>query len=224
MRPWTEIDSVSTDEGPMTLFSRGERDFLIKINNCVLMNSSANLTEVALATFTVELLGKSKNAHVLIAGLGMGCTLRAALDGLPQSARVTVCELNPVVVDWCRGPMAAVSDGAVDDPRVTVEITDVAERIARASKGAVEEKFDGIVLDLYEGTHGANRDDNDPFYGTQALRTTRNALSPNGIYSVWTEERDSRFEKRLTSVGFTLQRRRPGKGGPRHTVYVARRA
>ncbi len=208
----------------MTLFSRGERDFLIKLKNCVLMNSSANLTELALAAFAVAPLEKFKKPHVLIAGLGMGCTLRAALDRLPQSARVTVCELNPVIVEWCRGPMAAVTDGAVDDPRVTVEITDVAERIARASKGAASKKFDGIILDLYEGTHGANRDDNDPFYGTQALRTTRDALSPRGIYAVWTEDRDSRFEKRLTSVGFSLQRRRPGKGGPRHTVYVARRA
>ena len=85
--------------------------------------------------------------RVLIGGLGMGYTLRAALDQLPPAAEVTVVELNPVVVEWCRGPLAALTDDAVADRRVRVEIGDVAGAIAGARRG----ELDAILLDLYEG-------------------------------------------------------------------------
>ena len=203
----------------MTLSQRGDGDFLIKLDHYILMNSQLSLSERLLAESACGLLGGAAEPRVLLGGLGMGCTLRAALDALPAGARVVVAELNPVVVRWCRGPLRGLTDGAVDDPRVEVEIADVAEVIARGSgKG----KFDAIVLDLYQGTHDANTDPDDPFYGRAALERARLALVKGGVFAAWTEERDVGFEARFKAAVFILEEPRRARSGPGHVVYLGR--
>lgn len=217
--PWVSIDTAETDEGLMTLTRRGKNEFVIKMETFVLMNSHLNLTEVALAASACSKLGTRLHARVLIGGLGMAFTLKAALDALSSDARVTVAEINPVVEKWCRGPLKDLTDGAVDDPRVEIRMGDVADVIAGAARKGC--RYDAIILDLYQGTHDAIDDPRDPFYGKKALETTREALRDDGVFAVWTEYPDPAFEKRLRSVGFECSRTSPGKGGPRHIVYLA---
>lgn len=221
-RPWQTLDEVQTADGKLTLLQRGPGDFIIRMNDFVLMNSQLNLTELALGKSAIELLQKEANASVLIGGLGMAYTLRAALDALPQSATVTVGELNPAVISWCKGPLRQLTNGAVDDPRVRVAMGDVAQVIARAAAPTAA-KYDAIILDLYQGTHDSRTDPNCPFYGRAALQQAKRALAKNGVFAAWTEQSDERFEKRLKDTGFEVQRTRPGKGGPRHAVYLARK-
>jgi spermidine synthase len=159
--------------------------------------------------------------RVLIGGLGMGLTLRAALDALPAPAQIVVAELNPITLMWCRGPLAGLTNHAVEDPRVVVVIDDVSKVIAGADN--TTEKFDAIIIDLYEGPHAKTDARNDPFYGSRALEKTAAALSEGGIFAVWGENPDAGFEKRLAVAGFIVDRLRPGKGGMRHVVYVAKR-
>ena len=219
-RPWRTVDDEVTDEGTMTLLQRGEDDFVIRMNHYVLMTSDYSVSEVELGRRAAEALVGRRAPRVLVAGLGMGFTLRAALDALPSDATVVVAELNPVVAYWCRGPLAHLSGRALDDPRVELVIEDVAGVIAGAARGG--RRFDAIVLDLYQGTHDANDDPRHPFYGRAALDTTRRALTPGGVLAVWTEHRDIRFEERLTRVGFTgVERHEPDKGGMRHAVNLA---
>jgi len=219
-RPWKTIDKAGTPNGVLELRRRGERDFLIMINNRVLMNSSANRSELALGEQACRRVAMRPRPQVLIGGLGMGLTLRAALDFLPSSAQVIVAELNPVVVAWCRGPLAGLTGNAVQDPRVAIVINDVAAVIAKAARAGAE-RFDAIILDLYEGPGAGTEENNDPFYGVRALKTTAAALTRGGVFAVWGERSDAAFEKRLSAAGFSLDRKRPGRGGLRHVVYVA---
>lgn len=219
-QPWQTIDRVDTADGVLELRRRGERDFLIIINGRVLMNSSANRSEIALGESACRAVTARQRPRVLIGGLGMGLTLRAALDSLPPAARVVVAEINPVVLQWCRGPLAGLTGSAVDDQRVTVVIDDVSSVIARASQPGAE-RFDAIIIDLYEGPHAATDAKNDPFYGSSALKVTASALSPGGVFAVWGENSDAAFEKRLAAAGFSVDRKRPGRGGLRHVVYLA---
>jgi len=219
-RPWQTIDKADTPDGILELRKRGERDFLILINNRVLMNSSANRSETVLGKLACELVSKRKSPRVLVGGLGMGLTLRAALDVLPPAAQLVVAELNPIMTKWCRGPLAELTKSAVDDPRVSVVIDDVAAVIEKASRPGAD-NFDAIIIDLYEGPGASSDALLDPFYGSRALRTTAAALSPGGIFAVWGENSDAAFEKRLAAAGFTVERYRPGRGGLRHVVYIA---
>jgi len=219
-QPWQTIETVDTPNGKLELRQRGERDFLILINNRVLMNSSANRSELFLGEHACSLVAERPKPRVLIGGLGMGLTLRAALDVLPADAKVTVAELNPVVVMWGKGPLAGLMKHALDDPRVLVKICDVAKVIEQAAQKG-QDKFDAVIIDLYEGPHTGTDARNDPFYGSRALALTRNALSKKGVFAVWGEAPDAGFEKRLVASEFSVTMERPGRGGLRHVVYTA---
>ena len=221
-QPWQTIDTIVSENNVLELRKRGERDFLLLVNGRVLMNSSANRSEVALGEQACRMVVDRPRPRVLIGGLGMGFTLRAALDVLPPDARVVVAELNPVVVKWCCGPLADLTKSAARDPRVLIETDDVAAVIIGASrKGA--ERYDAIVIDLYVGPSADSDPHFDPYYGSHALQTTAHALTPGGIFAIWGENPDAAFEKRLAAAGFTFERLRPGRGGLRHVVYVARK-
>lgn len=220
-QPWKTIESVATDEGTLELRQRGERDFLIMVGPQVLMNSLANRSETVLGQLGCDHLKGSGTPRVLVGGLGMGFTLRAVLDSLPPAAEVVVAELNPTVVEWCRGPLAALTESAVSDPRVTVEICDVARRIRRTAVDGGESRFDAIILDLYRGPHAKTHHSDDPLYGSRAIDNMRAALKPCGAVAVWGEQYDEGFDKRLRSAGFTVTTDRPGRGGLRHAVFLA---
>jgi spermidine synthase len=220
-QPWRIIESVATDEGILELRQRGERDFLIMIGPQVLMNSLSNRSELALGQLGCGHLKGHAGPRVLVSGLGMGFTLRAVLDNLPATAQVLVAELNPVVIDWCRGPLAALTENAVADPRVTVELGDVAHLIRRIAASAGE-RFDAIVLDLYRGPHAKTDRRDDPLYGSRAIENARAALKPGGVLAVWGENYDEAYDKRLRSAGFTVTTHRPGRGGLRHMVFLAK--
>jgi spermidine synthase len=220
-QPWNTIESIITDEGTLELRQRGERDFLITIGPQVLMNSLANRSEVMLGQLGCGHLKESEAPRVLVGGLGMGFTLKAVLDTLPPTAQVVVAELNPTVLEWCRGPLASLTESAVTDPRVTVEIGDVAHRIRRSAVNGGETRFDAIILDLYRGPHAKTHHSDDPLYGSRAIDNMRAALKPCGVVAVWGEQYDESFDKRLRSAGFTVTTDRPGRGGLRHVVFMA---
>ncbi len=218
-QPWVTIESIATGEGSLELRRRGERDFMIMIGSQVLMNSLTNRSEVVLGQLGCGHLMRDDAPRVLVGGLGMGFTLKAVLGTLPSSAQVVVAELNPTVLEWCRGPLAALTESAVNDPRVTVEICDVAGLIRRSAAEG-EARFDAIILDLYRGPHAKSDAKNDPLYGSRAIENIRGALKPGGVVAVWGEQYDEGFDKRLQSAGFTVTTNRPGRGGLRHAVFL----
>lgn len=222
-RPWQRVDRAHTAWGDFELRRRGpaeDRDFLLLVDGRVLMNSRAGRSESALATLACRALGDRAAPRILVGGLGMGLTVRSALDTLGPDARIDVAEIEPTIVDWCRGPLAIVSGDALSDPRVTVDVTDVAEKIASVGGGL---PYDAILLDLLEGPHAGTDAEADPLYGRSALARTRDALTPGGVLAVWSEAPDAGFAARLRSLGMAVALHRPGRGGRRHAVYVARR-
>ena len=127
-----------------------------------------------------------------------------------------------MVAEWCRGPLRALTKGAVEDPRVTILIGNVSAVIAAAAETG-SKKYDAIIIDLYEGPHAGTDAVHDPFYGLRAMEKTAGALSAGGVFAVWGEASDAAFERRLATAGFSIDRQRPGRGGLRHVVYVARK-
>ena len=216
--PWKTLDRFTTeDEGILELRQRGKGDFLITVGSQILMNSKAQRSEIALGKFGCQSLVEHPAPRVLVGGLGMGITLRAVLDALPDSAHIIVAELNPKIHQWCLEFLSELTGGAARDPRVTVEIADVAELIRKAPK----ESFDAIILDLYRGPGPQTDSQHDPIYGCRAIAHSCAALKPGGIFAVWGENPDVGFENRLSSGGFAVRCERPGKGGYRHAVWIA---
>ncbi|HEY0476556.1 MAG TPA: hypothetical protein VGD37_03480 [Kofleriaceae bacterium] len=217
MVPWKTLATVATADGPLELRQRGEREFLMVIAGRVLMTSSDRRSEEALASLACRGIAAPR-PRVLIGGLGMAYTVRAALDVLPAAAELVVAELTPVVEDWCRGPLAPLTGNALADPRVRVVIDDVARVIATARAGQLH----AILLDLYEGPHAATQHAGDPFYGRAALARSHAALAAGGVLAVWSEEPDEAFARRLAAAGFEVATHRLGVRR-RHAVYLGRR-
>jgi spermidine synthase len=219
-RPWVTLESADTPEGPLALKRRGDTDYLITLAGRVVMTSATHRSEDALAKLGCAGLGGTVPARVLVSGLGMGFTLRAALDELGPSARVTVAELNGIVASWCQGSLAPLTKGAAIDPRVTLVVADVNEVLARAGRSR-HERFDAILLDLYQGPQSRVSYD-DPLYGPTAVGLALGALVPGGLLAVWCEQPSPGYEQVLTSMGFTIEKQRSGKGGRVHLIYLAR--
>lgn len=222
-RSWTLLDRADTADGSLELRQRGERDFMISIDGRVLMSSNIHRSEVAVAELGCEPIRDRKRPRVLIGGLGLGYTLRAALDVLPPSACVTVAELNPIVVTWCRGPLAKLTGDALADPRVRVYEGDVTAEIRRVADDAESPRFDAIVLDLYVGPGESAHGSTDGLYGNAILRSTARSLAKGGTYAVWGEDPDLAFGRRMQRAGFRTELLRTRGGGPRHAVYLARK-
>lgn len=218
MQAWQVVDRVATPAGELVLRRRGAADFLIQIDGRVLMTSRAHRSEQALAAHACGPIAARRAPRLLLGGLGMGYTLRAALDALPPRARVVVVELEPAVVSWCRGPLAPLCAAPLDDRRVSVRTDDVAAVIAHAAGPG--RLFDAIALDLFEGPRGTAAEDREhPLWGRAALARARAALGPGGVLAVWSEHPAPAFEKRLARSGFRVERLREGRGGRVHTIY-----
>ncbi|WP_457583728.1 spermidine synthase [Ensifer canadensis] len=221
MLPWIQLDraTIPGDGDELRLKSRGS-EFSIMLGSTELMNSRLSGSEEALATLSCERIAGRKNASMLIGGLGMGFTLRAALGALPDDSRVVVAELVPAVVEWARGPMADLHKGTLDDPRVEIHVGDVGALIR--SKTAT---YDAILLDVDNGPDGLTRASNDSLYNHTGLRAAKAALCPNGVLAVWSSAPDSTFTRRLREVGFATDEvkvRANGKrGGARHVLWMA---
>ena len=207
--------------GELVLFRRGD-DFMIVLGGNELMNSRMSGSEEALARMTIERLRDRTAPHLLIGGYGMGFTLRAALAALPPGGRSTVSELVPEILDWARGPMAALAAGCLDDPRVTLVERDVASMIAEA-RGA----YDAILLDVDNGPDGLVRDANDRLYSRAGLAAARAALRTGGYLSIWSAAPDTGFARRLGQAGFAVEevrvRARSNGKGPWHVIWFAQR-
>jgi spermidine synthase len=223
MRPWTLLGTATVpgEGAPLRLMQRGD-EFVIMAGTTPLMNSRMSGSEEDLATLSWARIAGRANPHVLIGGLGMGFTLRAALAAMPADVRITVVEIVPEIVGWAKGPLAHIFAGCLDDLRVTIEIADVGRVI-----GAHKTSYDAILLDVDNGPEGLSRDGNDRLYSLAGLSKSHAALKPGGVLAVWSAHPDAKFTRRLGETGFKVEeiavRERHGKKGARHTIWMATR-
>ena len=222
VNPWVLLDTarVPGGEGDLRLMRRGT-EFCIMTGSIALMNSRMSGSEEALASLSWEAIKPLSRPHMLIGGLGMGFTLRAALDILPADARITVAELVPAVVEWARGPMAEVFGTCMADPRVAIRLGDVGTALVG------EKLYDAILLDVDNGPEGLTRDSNQQLYSVKSLRRTMSTLRPGGVLAVWSSHTSAPFTKRLLTAGYLVKeekvRARGKKGGERHHIWLATR-
>ncbi|MBZ9889332.1 MULTISPECIES: spermidine synthase [Mesorhizobium] len=220
MIPWIQLDSAKTPDGGQELrLKRRGTEFSIMLGTNELMNSRLSGSEEALAKLSCGRIAGHSQPTILIGGLGMGFTLRAALAELANDAGIVIAELVPAVVAWARGPMAEIFGGCLDDPRVTIQETDVGQLI-RSQPAA----WDAILLDVDNGPEGIVHKSNDALYSLQGLAAARSALKPGGVLAVWSQGPDNGFTRRLKQAGFGVEEvstRANGKRGARHIIWIA---
>lgn len=219
MIPWEHLDTAEAPGGAELRLMRRGAEYSIMTGAIELMNSRLSGSEEALAALACDRIRGRRQPQVLIGGLGMGFTLRAALSELPADAEVTVAELVPAVVAWARGPLAHIFGGSLEDPRVSVRETDVGAVI-----GAARGQLDAILLDVDNGPGGLTQPANDGLYAPGGLAAARRALRPGGVLAVWSSGPDERFTQRLRKAGYAVEdvrvRAHAGRGA-RHVIWLA---
>ena len=221
MLPWIKLDETTVPGGGVLKLMQRGTEYSIMAGTTELMNSRLSGSEEQLATLSAVRLASIPAPRVLIGGLGMGFTLRAALASFGPDAELVVAELVPAVIAWARGPLAPIHGTSLDDPRVRLHEGDVAAAIAAGPA------YDAILLDVDNGPDGLSRPANDRLYNPSGLATAKARLRPGGHLAVWSSHPDAKFTKRLRQAGFAVEEigvraARSGKGA-RHTIWFATR-
>ncbi|HEX8437603.1 hypothetical protein [Archangium sp.] len=220
MKPWKVIDRApAPGGGELVLHQRGE-EFAIRANGRELMSSRQHGSEEKMAEVACTQL-TGKRPRVLIGGLGLGYTVRAALERLPPEAQVVVSELVPAVVAWNQGVLAPLAGRPLEDSRVMVEARDVGVLLREA-----EGEYDAVLLDVDNGPEALTQEANRWLYGERGLTAIQRALKSRGVLVVWSASSDPAFANRLKRAGFdteVVETPARGKGGgPMHTLFIGR--
>ena len=219
MNPWIHLDTAQIPGGgELRLMQRGQ-DYSIFSGTTELMNSRLHGSEVALFTLGWAKTPARPAPRVLIGGLGMGYTLRAAVAGLPKDAQIVVAELVPEVIAWARSHLAPLYGDSLDDRRVRIVQGDVADLLRNANP-----PYDLVLMDVDNGPDGLNRDANDGLYFVGGLAVMRRAVRHGGVLAVWSAGPDQAFSGRMRRAGFAVDEHRVGASpsgkGPRHIIWV----
>lgn len=221
MRPLETLASVKTPEGRLLVLHRRNDDYYIHLDGEELMSTRRHGSEVALAELALGDLPGVDAPRVLIGGLGLGYTLRAALATLPRDARVAVAEIFPAVVAWNRELLSGLGR-PLDDRRVTVLEADVTAVLEESGRAA----WDAVLLDVDNGPSAWCLSSNRRLYDRAGLESLREALRPGGVLGIWSAFRDDGFTKLLGQAGFDARveivRAHQGKGA-KGFLFFARR-
>lgn len=221
MIPRILIDKAQTPGGGKELrLYQHDKDFFIYAGNLELMSSRAHASEDEVAKLAMQKVAGEFAPRVLIGGLGMGFTLRAALDVLPKKVDVLVAEIVPAVVKWNQGVLGHLAGNPLADKRVTVREVDAAELIEEGQGG-----YNAIVLDLDNGPQGLSLESNDWFYSLKGLKVIAGALRPRGVLGIWSAGPSDELTFHLKGAGFSVEeiraRARPGGKGAHHHLWIA---
>jgi len=220
MKPQEVLGRETTPDGEQLILYRRGPDYTIRVGGWELMSSRAHGSEDDLARLACGGNAQRRRPEVLIGGLGMGFTLRAALDLLPVSAKLTVVEIFSAVVEWNRSYLGHLSDHPLSDPRVCVVCDDI-----RRVLETTGQPWDAILLDVDNGPEALTLGSNQRLYTSTGLDRVKSALRRGGCLAVWSASPDQAFERRLRHAGFTVEvhnvRGGPRGRGVRHVVYLA---
>lgn len=221
MRPFETLENFTTPDGRRLTLHRRSGDHFIDLDGHELMSTRVHGSETALGKLACAPLRRAKKPRVLIGGLGLGFTLKAALEALPDDAEVVQAEMFPVIVEWHRQHLQSLAV-PLDEPRVRLHIGDVAELIRRHDGPP----YNAILLDTDNGPDAMCIGSNASLYDEAGLELIKLALQPGGILAVWSAHDAPAFSKRLRRSGFKVSMeivRGHGRKGPRHTIFLATR-
>lgn len=220
MRPREVLARSRTPDGQVLELAREANNYVIRVGGTILMTSATYGSEQEMARVARQVLGERANPRVLVGGLGMGYTLRAVLDQFGADLQVTVAELLSAVVGFSRDILGHIADRPLDDPRTQLFEGDVRHAIDK-------ETWDAILLDVDNGPDALTTRGNAGLYSSDSLLRIRRALTPGGVFVLWSVAPNREFEVRLRRTGFTCEVHRVRargaiRKGTRHTLFVAR--
>ncbi len=221
MKPRITVGKAIAPDGTRLELIERDDEYVIEADGMPLMSSRMHFSEAELARVVCENL--KPKARVMIGGLGLGYTLRSALDLLPKSGTAVQVELIPEIVEWNRGPLGKFADHPLNDPRTKLALDDVTQVIRHARN-----EFDAIMLDVDNGPTALVDESNGWLYTDDGLQAIRRALKQDGEVAIWSADDEPKFPSRMRRNGYFSNlyriRAHKGKGGGGHVIFTGRKS
>lgn len=188
--------ALTPQGGRVELVREDDARLVLYVDGLLLMTSDGHASEIALAEIGCATL--APGARVLVGGLGLGYTLRAVLDALPEAGEVICVELLEPLVRWHREGLLAPQVGhVVRDPRTQVVNDDLVAYL----RSQPDASFDAVLLDVDNGPIAMTVPGNSQLYDDEGIATLKRLLRPGGVLVVWSAEPAPRFLARLDAAG-----------------------
>jgi spermidine synthase len=199
-----ELDAADTPIGVISLRRRYEpvtrRDvYEVKLDDAFLMSSLFTVAEEELARLGLARIGDtSGDLHVLVGGLGLGYTLRAALQD-ERVRQVQVIEAVEAVIDWHRRDLLPDTVGLAASPRCELVHGDFFALVA--SGETPRPAYDAVLLDVDHSPQNLLHHSHGAFYSAEGLARLAAILAPAGVFGLWSDDPpDSDFEAVLDDI------------------------
>tara|TARA_A100001037_G_C15105879_1_gene616407 strand:+ start:508 stop:1173 length:666 start_codon:yes stop_codon:yes gene_type:complete len=220
MKPWIIAGEAVSPDGTLLELVEHDGEYIIKADGLPLMSTRMHHSEIELARLVCRKL--KPGARVMIGGLGLGYTLRAAIELLPKQGTAVQVELVPEVIEWNRGPLAPFANHPLNDNRTELVQDDISQVIKRSKN-----EFDAIMLDVDNGPSPLVEERNSWLYTDHGLQSIRTALKNGGKVAIWSADDEPKFVSKMTRNGFRAEKHRVqahnGKGGIRHIIFTGRK-
>jgi spermidine synthase len=218
--PHRTVAISRTSEGKDIVLQEDNGSHFLYLGGEMLMGGRYHGSEDALGSMGCAGLAGCASPKVLIGGLGMGFTLRAALDALGPDAQVITAELSEAVIRWNSpgGPLAEAAGTPAEDPRSQILCTDLGDFI-RASAPA---SFDAVLIDTDNEPRALSFSGNSSLYTLPGLQSIRRTLRPGGVLGFWFLDAPAAFDDLIRQAGFDPVRHAVpcGEGGL-HLIILA---
>lgn len=186
----TEIVARVQGQCGELVLRRCGQDHEVIANGMFLMDTRNGESERLMVSVAAQL--SPAPARMLIGGLGVGYSLRAALEHVGVG-EIVVVEQEPSVIEWnTTGPLRAVHGGALADPRVTVVTADLVRWLRETSQ-----RFDAVCVDIDNGPLWTVTEDNASLYSRRGLDLLAARMTPGGVLAVWSAQSSVEFASRL---------------------------
>lgn len=236
---FAELDHRPTPWGELTLRRRlvSELDDLevyeVKLGDAFLMSSLFHEVEVALAELGLAALSDPA-CDVVVGGLGLGYTARAALRS-EKVRSLLVVEALEAVIEWHQRGIVPLGAELTADPRCRFVLADFFARAADPAGGfdpsSPGRRFHAVLLDIDHSPRNLLATQNATFYAEDGLRLLAEQLHPGGVFALWSDDPpDGGFLTDLRAVFAEAQAHVVSFPNPlleresASTVYLARRA
>ena len=197
-----EIDWAETPIGVISLRRRFEpvveHDvYEVKIDDEFLMSSLFTVVEQELAHLGLAKVD-GEGLQVLVGGLGLGYTLRAALED-PRVAQVQVIEAVAAVIDWHRRDLLPDTIGLAADARCDLVHADFFA--AMAADTTPRPTYDAVLLDIDHSPQNLLHPSHGSFYTDEGLQRLASKIEPGGVFGLWSDDPpEADFEGALARV------------------------
>ncbi len=193
---FAELDHRHTPLGDLSLRRRrvhaldGLEVFEVKLGDAFLMSSLFHEVEVALADLGLAALTEPA-WDVIVGGLGLGYTARAALK-YPAVRSMLVVEALAPVIEWHERGLVPLGPELTNDPRCRFVHGDFFALAADPGTGfdpaAPGRKFHAVLLDIDHSPRNLLHARHGAFYEAAGLRRLAAQLHPTGVFALWSDD------------------------------------